>query len=134
MLASWLAARSRTGSKTSIDARPWRLHQYRAASAWAHRPAAWLPVVYLTCAGSLGAFVLFAWLINHWPVTRVSFIGVVNPVTALLLGWLVRNERLTAASFAGSALVLAGVVIGLRAPAPAAARAAAPAGLRETPR
>jgi drug/metabolite transporter (DMT)-like permease len=84
------------------------------------RSAAWLPVLYLTCAGSLGAFVLFAWLINHWPVTRVSFIGVVNPVVALVLGWLVRDERLTIASFAGSALVVLGVVIGLRASAPAA--------------
>lgn len=74
----------------------------------------WFPVVYLTLAGSVGAFVLFAWLINHWPVTRVSFIGVVNPVVALLLGWAFRDERLTLASLAGSALVLLGLVFGLR--------------------
>ncbi len=79
----------------------------------------WFPVVYLTLAGSVGAFVLFAWLINHWPVTRVSFIGVVNPLVALLLGWALRDERLTPASFAGSALVLLGLVFGLR-PGPAA--------------
>jgi probable blue pigment (indigoidine) exporter len=78
------------------------------------RFAQWFPVVYLTLAGSVGAFVLFAWLINHWPVTRVSFIGVVNPVIALLLGWALRGEHLTPASFAGSALVLLGLVFGLR--------------------
>jgi probable blue pigment (indigoidine) exporter len=78
------------------------------------RFAQWFPVVYLTLAGSVGAFVLFAWLINHWPVTRVSFIGVVNPVVALLLGWAFRDERLTLASLAGSALVLLGLVFGLR--------------------
>ena len=88
------------------------------------RFAAWFPVVYLTLAGSVGAFVLFAWLINHWPVTRVSFVSVVNPVVALVLGWLARGEHLTPASFAGSALVVAGVVLGLRGSAPA--RAAAP--------
>ena len=82
------------------------------------RFAAWFPVLYLTLAGSVGAFVLFAWLINHWPVTRVSFIGVVNPVVALLLGWLVRDERLTLASLGGSALVLVGVIFGLRGSAP----------------
>ncbi len=87
------------------------------------RFAAWFPVVYLTLAGSLGAFVLFAWLINHWPVTRVSFIGVVNPVVALLLGWLVRGERLGPASFAGSALVILGVIVGLRAARPREVRA-----------
>jgi len=78
------------------------------------RFAAWFPVLYLTLAGSVGAFVLFAWLINHWPVTRVSFIGVVNPVIALFLGWLVRGEQHTPLSLAGSALVLAGLVLGLR--------------------
>ena len=87
------------------------------------RFAAWFPVVYLTCAGSVGAFVLFAWLINHWPVTRVSFIGVVTPVVALFLGWLVRNERLTLGSLAGSALVMVGVVLGLRATKSASGRA-----------
>jgi drug/metabolite transporter (DMT)-like permease len=76
--------------------------------------AAWVPVVYLTLAGSIGAFVLFAWLINQWPVSRVSFIGVIHPLVALVLGWLVRGERLTAMSFAGSALVILGVVLGLR--------------------
>lgn len=76
--------------------------------------AAWFPVLYLTLAGSVGAFVLFAWLINHWPVTRVSFIGVVNPIVALLLGWLVRDEHLTLASLGGSALILVGLVFGLR--------------------
>jgi probable blue pigment (indigoidine) exporter len=74
----------------------------------------WFPVVYLTLAGSVGAFVLFAWLINHWPVTRVSFIGVVNPLVALALGWAFRDERLTLASLAGSTLVLLGLVFGLR--------------------
>lgn len=87
------------------------------------RFAAWFPVVYLTSAGSVGAFVLFAWLINHWPVTRVSFIGVVTPVVALVLGWLVRNERLTLGSLAGSALVIVGVVLGLRATESASRRA-----------
>ncbi|MBI5710827.1 MAG: EamA family transporter [Candidatus Eisenbacteria bacterium] len=76
--------------------------------------AGWGPILYLTLAGSIGAFVLFAWLVGHWPVTRVSFIGVVTPVVALALGALVRHERLAAASLAGSALVLAGVVLGLR--------------------
>ena len=88
--------------------------------AFPARFAAWFPVLYLTLAGSVGAFVLFAWLINHWPVTRVSFIGVVNPVVALLLGWLVRDEHLSLFSLGGSALVLVGVVFGLRGSAPQA--------------
>ena len=90
-----------------------------------------LPILYLTIAGSLVAFGLYAWLVNHWDVTRISFIAVIVPVVAVLLGAAVRHERLTAASGSGSLLVLAGLVLGLvsdrkRAPAVAPALAAAP--------
>jgi drug/metabolite transporter (DMT)-like permease len=71
------------------------------------------PVIYLTLAGSVGAFVLYAWLVNHWPVTRISFISVIVPVVALLLGILVRGERLTAGSGLGSLLVFAGLGLAL---------------------
>lgn len=73
--------------------------------------AAWIPIVYLTLAGSLGGFVLYAWLVNHWPLTRISFIAVVVPVVAVVLGALVDHERLSGLALAGSALVLGGLLI-----------------------
>ncbi|MBI1799666.1 MAG: EamA family transporter [Candidatus Eisenbacteria bacterium] len=72
------------------------------------------PLLYLTIAGSLGAFVLFAWLIHHWPITRATYISVVVPLIALALGTVVRHERLTVLDCAGSAIVIAGLVIGMR--------------------
>lgn len=75
--------------------------------------AAW-PVLYLTIGGSLGAYVLMSWLVNHWPVTRTAYVTVIVPVIALALGAVVRNERLTAASLGGAALVLAGLLVGMR--------------------
>lgn len=72
-----------------------------------------LPILYLTLAGSVVAFGLYMWLVNHWDVTRISFIAVVVPVVAVLLGTAVRHERLTAAHRAGSLLVLAGLVLGI---------------------
>jgi drug/metabolite transporter (DMT)-like permease len=82
--------------------------------------AAW-PLLYLTVAGSLGAYVIMAWLVNHWSVTRTAYVTVVVPVIALALGAAFRHERLTAASFVGAALVLAGLVVGMR-PGPPPAR------------
>ncbi len=76
-------------------------------------PRAILPILYLTIAGSVIAFVLYAWLVNRWDVTRISFIAVIVPVVALLLGTAVRHERLTAAHRAGSLLVLAGLALGI---------------------
>src|SRR5258705_472289 len=55
--------------------------------------AAWIPIAYLTLVGSLGAFATFAWLLQRWTVTRTSFIAVVVPVVALLLGAIVRHEH-----------------------------------------
>lgn len=72
-------------------------------------PAAFLPVLYLTIAGSVGAFVLYAWLVNHWPLTRISFISVIVPVVALALGVAFRGERLTAFGVLGTLLVFTGL-------------------------
>ncbi len=80
------------------------------------------PLLYLTIAGSMGAFVIMSWLVNHWPVTRASYVSVVVPVLALALGRAVRHERLTLTNLAGVLLVLAGLTIGMR---DAAARPAA---------
>jgi drug/metabolite transporter (DMT)-like permease len=73
-----------------------------------------LPLLYLTLAGSVGAFVIMSWLVNYWPVTRVSYISVIVPVIALALGSVVRHEQLTLLSLAGSVLVLIGLLIGVR--------------------
>ena len=75
--------------------------------------AAW-PVLYLTVAGSLGAYVILAWLLSHWPVTRTSYITVIVPVIALGLGAVVRHEPLGATSLAGAVLVLGGLLLGMR--------------------
>ena len=76
-----------------------------------------LPLLYLTVAGSMGAFVIMSWLVNRWTVTRVSYVSVIVPVLALGLGSLVRHERITATNVAGAALVLVGLLIGMRRPA-----------------
>jgi len=75
------------------------------------------PLLYLTIAGSMGAFVLMSWLVNHWTLTRVSYISVLVPVIAMGLGSLLHHEPITLTILAGTALVLAGVLIGMRRPA-----------------
>jgi drug/metabolite transporter (DMT)-like permease len=85
--------------------------------------AAVLPILYLTVAGSLGAFVIMSWLVGHWPVSRSAYVTVVVPVVALTLGVLFRHERLTAASLGGVALIMAGLLVGMRRPRPPAATA-----------
>ena len=89
--------------------------------------AAWIPIVYLTLAGSLGAFVLFTWLVTHWSVTNASLIGVTVPIIAVILGGLVKGEQPASLTYVGAAIVISAVLIALRAPHPQPAPASSAA-------
>lgn len=82
----------------------------RMPSGWGQ----WWPILYLTVAGSVGAFVLFAWLINRWKASSVSFMAVIIPVIAVVLGALARGERLAPGSAIGAVIVIAGTIFVLR--------------------
>jgi drug/metabolite transporter (DMT)-like permease len=86
-----------------------------------------VPILYLAVLGSVVAFTLLAWLVNHWDATNIAFISVANPVTAVTLGILVRHERLEAATLLGASLVLAGVLMAVQSDR-RVARRTAPAG------
>jgi drug/metabolite transporter (DMT)-like permease len=94
--------------------------------------AAWIPILYLTVAGSLGAFVLFSWLVTHWSVSNASLLGVTVPIIAVILGGLVKGEQPAALTYVGAAIVISAILIALRAPvrAPATAEADEPARTR----
>jgi drug/metabolite transporter (DMT)-like permease len=76
--------------------------------------AGWWPVIYLTLAGSLGAYVIWTWLVGHWSVTSASYVGVVVPVIAVFLGALVLRETRSPETYLGAGIVLAAVVVALR--------------------
>ena len=76
--------------------------------------AGWWPIVYLTIAGSLGAYVLYTWLVQHWPVTNASMVGVVVPVIAVILGAIIKGEQRSPESYVGAAVVLIAVLVALR--------------------
>jgi drug/metabolite transporter (DMT)-like permease len=78
--------------------------------------AAWIPILYLTLAGSLVAFVLFTWLVTHWSVSNASLLGVTVPVIAVILGGLVKGEQPAALTYLGAAVVISAILIALRGP------------------
>jgi drug/metabolite transporter (DMT)-like permease len=67
----------------------------------------WFGLVYLIVFGSLVAFTAYSWLLKNAPPALVATYAYVNPVIAVLLGWLIAGE-----SFTGQMLVGAGVVVG----------------------
>lgn len=77
------------------------------------RPAL-LALGYLTIVGG-SAFLLWAWLLQRWPATRVSYQTVLSPLVAVLLGALLLGERVEPLFLAGGALVLLGTWVAITA-------------------
>ncbi len=74
-------------------------------------PRAWGGVAYLVVFGSLVGFTAFAYCLNELPATTVGTYAYVNPVVAVLLGWLILGEPLTPGLLAGGALIVLSVVL-----------------------
>ena len=73
--------------------------------------SAWFACFYLAVAGSLIGFTAYVWLIHRESPTRVGTYAYVNPVVAVLLGYLFGGEGLGLRTLLGTACVLASVVL-----------------------
>jgi drug/metabolite transporter (DMT)-like permease len=73
--------------------------------------ASWLGFGYLVVFGSLVAFTAYSWLLKHAPPARVATYAYVNPVVAVLLGWMLAGESLTQQMLVGAVVIVGSVVL-----------------------
>jgi drug/metabolite transporter (DMT)-like permease len=78
--------------------------------------AHWTPsgvgaVAYLVVCGSLIGYTAYIYILGHAPTAKVSTYAYVNPVVAVFLGWLILHERIDGFILAGSAVVIASVIL-----------------------
>ncbi|MEU8325429.1 EamA family transporter [Nonomuraea sp. NPDC048881] len=66
---------------------------------------------YLAIIGSALAYTLWFRGIRELSATKVTFLGLLSPVVATALGWLVLGQRLTLAQVAGAVIVLAALLV-----------------------
>jgi drug/metabolite transporter (DMT)-like permease len=85
--------------------RPWWTFPYRILAD------TWPLVIYLVCAGSIASYLLVAAALRHLPPTSAGIIGMVEPVIASAVAWLVLHERLDPAQLTGGVLILIGVAL-----------------------
>lgn len=71
----------------------------------------WWGLLYLITFGSLVGFVSYGWLLQNAPVSLTSTYAYVNPVVAVLLGWLFANEELNARIALASAIIIGSVIL-----------------------
>lgn len=74
-------------------------------------PTSWLGLLYLIGIGSLVGYTTYAWLLTVAPLPRVATYAYVNPVIAMILGWIVLGEPLTPRTIAAAIIIVVGVVL-----------------------
>ncbi len=78
-----------------------------AAASWVSLGA----FAYLVVFGSLVAFTAYSWLLRNVTTSRAATYAYVNPVVAVLLGWLLASEPLTFRMLIAAAVIVCSVVL-----------------------
>ncbi len=73
--------------------------------------ASLVALAYLVVAGSLLAFSAYAWLLRAAPMPLVATYAYVNPVVAVLLGWLFAAEPVTPRMVVAGTIIVAAVAL-----------------------
>jgi drug/metabolite transporter (DMT)-like permease len=73
-----------------------------------------LALAYLVLIGSVVAYSAFVWLLQHASPSRVATYAYVNPAVALIFGWLILSEEITATMLVGAVMILASVALIVR--------------------
>jgi drug/metabolite transporter (DMT)-like permease len=84
------------------------LTTFHIAAISARSFAAW---VYLLIVGSLIGFTAFVFLLRVSTPARVATYAYVNPVVAVILGWLLANETISARMLVAAAIIVGGVAL-----------------------
>lgn len=70
-----------------------------------------LGLAYLITFGTIVAFTSYTWLLSHVSATVVSTHTYVNPIVAVLLGWLLAGEPLTTNVVVAASVILGSVIL-----------------------
>lgn len=72
---------------------------------------AWTGLAFLVLFGSIVAYLSYIWLLSVKPLVLVSTHTYINPIVAVLLGWLFIHEHISSLRLLGLAIILGGVLL-----------------------
>lgn len=81
---------------------------FGSSSLSGHPVDAWISLAYIAFVPSLISYTSYLWLLHHEPSERVSTYAFVNPIVAVIAGWLILGESTGPHIIGALALVLAG--------------------------
>jgi drug/metabolite transporter (DMT)-like permease len=67
--------------------------------------------IYLVVFGSLVGFTAYIWLLGHTSIAKAGTYAYVNPIVAVLLGWVILGEPITMRTVVATLVILAGVAL-----------------------
>ncbi|MGI0149391.1 MAG: DMT family transporter [Thermoplasmata archaeon] len=70
-------------------------------------------ILYLALAGSVVTFVTWQWLLKTAEATSLSFVALITPITAVLLGASLGNETFDVIDLMGAGIVLGGIYVSI---------------------
>ncbi|HKZ64831.1 MAG TPA: EamA family transporter [Chitinophagaceae bacterium] len=73
--------------------------------------ASWLALSYLIVFGSLVAYSAYVFVIGKLPPTQVSVYAYINPIVAVVLGWILLSEKMNVNMIIGTLITLGGVYL-----------------------
>jgi drug/metabolite transporter (DMT)-like permease len=94
----------------------------------AYSARSWLAWAYLVVLGSVVAFSAYVWLLQSAAVSLAATYAYVNPLVAVLLGWLILAETVTIPTIVGGAVVVVAVAVVVRSELQPSASPQNPAG------
>jgi drug/metabolite transporter (DMT)-like permease len=68
-------------------------------------------LVYLVLIGSVVAYACYTYVLRKLPMTIVSLYAYVNPIVAVILGWIVLNEKLNMQIWIAILVTVTGIYI-----------------------
>ena len=71
----------------------------------------WVAIGFLVLFGSVIAFVAYLYALQNLPTEQASLYAYINPVVAVLLGWIIFSEKLTGFIIIGTLITLYGVYL-----------------------
>ncbi|HEV7783097.1 MAG TPA: EamA family transporter [Chitinophagaceae bacterium] len=71
----------------------------------------WASIAYLVLFGSLIAFICYLYALQNLPTEQASIYAYVNPMVAVLCGWMIYNEKITPYLIVGGLVTLLGVYL-----------------------
>jgi drug/metabolite transporter (DMT)-like permease len=71
----------------------------------------WAAIGYLVIFGSIIAFISYLYALQNLPTEQASIYAYINPIVAVLLGWIIFHESLTVFIAAGGLVTLLGVYL-----------------------